>query len=209
MPTPKRIFIVEDQAIIAADLADRLRKMGYEVAGTAISGEQAIEAIPGTQPHLVLMDIVLGGEMDGVKAAEILTQRDQIPVVFLTAHGDTATTERAQITGPFGYVLKPFDQRELRVAIEIALYRGSVEAELRRINRELQEALEKVKTLEGILPICAWCKKIRDEEGRWQTVERYLMGHSDAKLSHCICPDCEGKYRTNPQAAQQASSDGV
>ena len=77
--------------------------------------------------------------------------------------------------GPFGYVLKPLDQRELHIAIEIALYRGQVEAELKRLNRELQEALDKVKTLQGILPICAWCSKIRDDDGIWETVERYLI----------------------------------
>ena len=200
MSLPKRIFIVEDQGIIAADLANRLLQMGYLVAGSATSGEEAVEKASLLLPDLVLMDIVLSGPMDGITAAQLIMQRDQLPVVFLTAHADTATTERAQITGPFGYVIKPFDQRELQIAIEIGLYRGRVEAELRRVNRELQEALEKVKTLQGILPICAWCNKIRDDDGQWETVERYLVSHSEAKLTHSICPECEARCRKEMEA---------
>ncbi len=201
MSTPKSIFIVEDQCIVAADLASRLQQMGYQVAGSAISGEDAIEKVGIVQPDLVLMDVVLAGPMDGIMAAEVITRRDEIPVVFLTAHADTSTTQRAQTIGPFGYVIKPFDQRELHVAIEIGLYRGGVEAELKRLNRELQEALDQVKTLQGILPICAWCNKIRDDDGSWESVDRYLVSHSEAKLSHGICPECEARYRTDLESA--------
>src|SRR4051812_27256721 len=101
MSSPKRIFIVEDQAIVAADLADRLQQMGYQVAGSTASGEEAVEKIGVIRPDLVLMDIVLTGPMDGIMAADLITRHDQIPVVFLTAHADAATTGRAQATGPF------------------------------------------------------------------------------------------------------------
>ena len=186
----KRIFIVEDEGIVAADLEDRLKRMGYVVAGKAASGEKAVEQVATTKPDLVLMDIILKGEMDGVEAAELIQKQQEIPVVFLTAHADDPTLKRARLAGPFGYVLKPFDERELRGAIEIAFYRAHVESELRHANHELEKALAEIKTLHGLLPICAWCKKIRDDEGYWQKLETYLTRHTDAKFTHGICPDC-------------------
>jgi two-component system, response regulator PdtaR len=186
----KRIFIVEDEGIVAADLADRLDQLGYDAAGQAASGEMAIKKIAATLPDLILMDIVLQGNMDGVEVAEEIQKLYKIPVVYLTSHADEATMQRARITGPFGYVLKPFEERELHMAIEIALYRRETEARLESLNRKLQTALDEVKTLSGLLPICAWCKKIRDDAGYWQQIENYIKAHSDAQFTHSICPDC-------------------
>jgi CheY-like chemotaxis protein len=186
----KRIFIVEDEGIVAADLADRLNHLGYDAAGQAASGEAAIKKIGATLPDLILMDIILQGNMDGVEVAEEIQKLYKIPVVYLTSHADEATMQRARITGPFGYVLKPFEERELHMAIEIALYRKETEARLESLNSKLQTALDEVKTLSGLLPICAWCKKIRDDAGYWQQIENYIKAHSDAQFTHSICPDC-------------------
>lgn len=192
MPTPpaKRIFIVEDEAIVAADLGERLKRLGYLVAGSVASGAKAIEQVARTRPDLVLMDIILQGDMDGVTAAELILAEHEIPVVFLTAHADDPTMKRAQLTGPYGYVLKPFDERELRGAVEIALFRAQIEAALRQANHELADALSQIKTLQGLLPICAWCKKIRDDDGYWQMLEGYITSHTTAQFTHCICPKC-------------------
>jgi CheY-like chemotaxis protein len=193
----KRIFIVEDEGIVAADLADRLKQLGYTVAGQAASGEQAIEKVAGVLPDLILMDIILQGKMDGVEASEIISRRHKIPIVFLTAHADDATMRRAQVTGPFGYILKPFDEREIHMTIEIALYRNQAEARLEDTNFQLQKALQQVKTLRGLLPICAWCKKIRDDEGYWQQIETFIKANSDADFTHSICPDCFERMAEN------------
>src|SRR5262245_50622718 len=167
----KCIFIVEDEGIVAADLKERLTRMGYVVAGWAAAGEKAIEQVAKIKPDLVLIDIILQGKMDGVEVAEHVLKDHEIPCIFLTAHADDPTMKRASLTGPFGYVLKPCDERELQVAVEIALSRAGIESELRQANRDLARALAQIKTLRGLLPICAWCEKIRDEEDRWQEFE--------------------------------------
>ena len=140
----KRIFIVEDEGIIAADLEDRLKSLGYPVAGTAASGEEALARIPATMPDLVLMDIVLRGEMNGIEVADRVRQNLDIPVVFLTSHGDTATLRHACCTEPMGYLLKPFEERELHVTIELALYRHQAERKLRRMERWLATTLKSI-----------------------------------------------------------------
>ncbi|MCX5908778.1 MAG: response regulator, partial [Deltaproteobacteria bacterium] len=107
-----KILVVEDEGIVAKDIEKTLRDLGYIVPALASSGEEAIEKALVTRPDLVLMDIVLLGKMDGVEAAEEIRTRLGIPVVYLTAHADAATLERAKITEPFGYLLKPFQERE-------------------------------------------------------------------------------------------------
>jgi PAS domain S-box-containing protein len=326
-----KILIVEDQAVVAADISDRLRQLGYEVVSVAATGHEAIAKAREFNPDLVLMDIILRGPLDGTAAAALIQKESDIPVVYLTAHADDATLKRAKITGPFGYVLKPFEEREIHTAIEIALYRQQMEARLKKAERllaatlrsiadaviatdadgkvtfmnraaeeltgsaqaevlgqelgsfffvfnqkrrqvmqsrlaqvlqsgkafqpetadiligaggehlpieescapirdelgrivgcilifrdvsarqkgeaererlihDLQEALGNVKTLRGLLPICAWCKKIRDDEGYWQKLEVYLKGRSEAEFTHSICPECQTSQKLQTQA---------
>ncbi|MBU4259376.1 MAG: response regulator, partial [Desulfobacteraceae bacterium] len=118
-----RILVVEDEGIIAKDIKNILSFLGYSVIGIASSGEEAIEKAMEMHPDLVLMDIVLEGDMDGVKAAEHIRDRFDIPVVYLTAYSDDTTLQRAKITEPYGYILKPFQERELYTTIEMALYK--------------------------------------------------------------------------------------
>jgi CheY-like chemotaxis protein len=118
-----RILVVEDETIVSLDIQNRLRMLGYEVVGAAVSGEEAIEKAGLHRPDLVLMDIMLDGNMDGIAAAERIRGRLHIPVIYLTAHADTYTLHRAKVTEPFGYILKPFEERELHGHIEIALYK--------------------------------------------------------------------------------------
>jgi PAS domain S-box-containing protein len=285
------------------------------------------------------MDIIIKGDMDGIETAETVRERFNIPVVYLTACADETILNRAKKTEPFGYIIKPYEDDELRLAIEIALYKHKMEEELRlsreqyrallessgaipweldtrgqvftylgpqartvlgyppedleklegfivhipkehrarakdfylraykdsdsaeieypvisstgdtiwlrdtatftasvdgsRILRgfmrditrrklaedqrelyikDLQEALEKIKRLHGMLPICAWCKKIRDDQGYWKQVEVYFEEHSDAEFTHSICPDCKGKmegelkelkFKSNPSKSNK------
>jgi CheY-like chemotaxis protein len=188
-PKP-RILVVEDEAIVAADIQDHLVNFGYEVAGATDSGERSIQLARELKPDLVLMDIMLKGPMDGAEAAKQIRSEMKMPVVFLTANSDDVTMFKARDTDPFGYVLKPFEDRTLRIAIEIALYKHRVEREREQMIAQLQQALEHVKTLQGMLPVCAWCKKVRSDEGYWMTVDQYLRTRSDLEFSHGVCPSC-------------------
>ena len=134
-----KILVVEDEAITAEVIADQLEALGYAVTGTASSAGQAIASIAQTPPDLVLMDINLGrGEIDGITIAARIREQFKIPVVYLTAYSDDATLERAKVTEPFGYILKPFNERDLRVAIETALYKHQMERQLIK-HKELLE----------------------------------------------------------------------
>lgn len=126
-----KIFVVEDERLVADDLRETLESLGYDVVGLVATGEDAIDQAEQLSPDLVLMDIRLQGELDGVAAAATIQQRFQIPVVYLTANADRPTLERAKITQPFGWVLKPFDDRILATTIEIALARHQAEVALR------------------------------------------------------------------------------
>jgi two-component system sensor histidine kinase/response regulator len=126
-----RILVVEDEVIIARDVRATLERLGYDVLATIPSGEAAVAAAADMRPDLVLMDIMLRGDMDGIEAAEQIRSRYDIPVVFLTSFADDKTLQRAKITEPFGYILKPFEERELATNIELALYKHEMERQLK------------------------------------------------------------------------------
>ena len=130
------VLIVEDEAIIAADLAGKLEKLGYEIVGTETKGEEAVEAVYRLKPDVVLMDILLKGEMDGIEAAEEIGNRINAPaVIFMTSYSDDATLERAKLTQPYGYILKPFEERALAATIKMAIYK-------RQLDRQQYDQLE-------------------------------------------------------------------
>jgi len=118
-----RILIVEDEHIVAMGIKRMLKNLGYTVTGVASSGADAISKAESTFPDLVLMDIMLKGELDGIGAAKEIKERFNLPVVYLTAYSDSNILERAKKTGPFGYIVKPFDEKDLHSNIEIALHR--------------------------------------------------------------------------------------
>ncbi|MFB6275135.1 MAG: response regulator [Halothece sp.] len=122
-----KILIIEDEAVVSLDITRRLEKMGYEVMGRLASGEEALELVQQDRPDLVLMDINLQGEIDGIETANKLYQNHNIPVIYLTAYAGESTLERAKESKPYGYILKPFKERELRATIEIALSRHQTE----------------------------------------------------------------------------------
>ncbi len=128
--TMKRILAVEDEAVTVMALEETLERLGYHVVGTVDTGKDAIDETGTLKPDLVLMDIHLHGEMDGVQAAVDIRNKFRIPVVFLTAHADQETLDRAKISEPYGYIIKPFQERELKSNIEIALYKHGTERAL-------------------------------------------------------------------------------
>ena len=141
MPNHK-IMIVEDEEIVAADIQTSIEKMGYAVCAMASSGLEAIQKAGLTQPDLALMDIVLKGSMDGIEAAAQIKKLYKIPVVYLTAFGDDGILQRAKISAPYGYIIKPFRDRDLQIAIEISIYRKQAEMALQEAHDLLEQRVE-------------------------------------------------------------------
>ncbi|MCC7559044.1 MAG: response regulator [Methanobacterium sp.] len=136
-------MLVEDEIIVAADVKNRLENMGYEVLGIFDTGEEAIEKAGELKPNLVLMDIVLKGDMDGIDAAQKIRELFEIPIIYLTAYSDEKTLQRAKVTEPFGYVLKPFEDREIQSAIEMAIYKHKMEQQLKESEEKYRKLIEK------------------------------------------------------------------
>ena len=184
-----RILIAEDETLIAEELRERLQRMGLTVVTVVGSGEEAIARSGDCAPDLVLMDIRLRGDIDGIEAAAAIRERFDIPVIFLTAHSDKATIERAKHIEPLGYVLKPFAERELRVTIEMALHKRLMD----RLACKLLEAqkLESLAALAGgvahnfnnlLAPIIGGARLAELEVEPDSNVARYLT---------CICDAAE------------------
>lgn len=142
-----RILIVEDETIVAFDLSSRLETLGFAVIGVASNGTTAIEMVEKEKPDMVLMDIMLGGDIDGIEAAKRMNEKDFIPVIYLTAYSDPGTLERAKLSEPFGYILKPFEEQELRSTIEMALYKYTIEKKLKESEERYRMVAEQTGQL--------------------------------------------------------------
>lgn len=305
----RRLLVVDSDPAVARELEARLTRIGYDIAATAASGREAIVLTARLEPHLVLMDLALAGDMSGTAAAAAIRQRRAVPVIFTTADPSEATLARAGVTEPYGYVSKPFDERELRINLDLALCkfdmmrqaheleerffdlsidllcmldfsgyfkslnpawertlgftreelmarpfiefvhpddrertlhqnaavrsgghaigfenryvckdgsyrwllwnagpdtgkhviysvarditaRKQAEEEREQLVQKLQAALAEVSTLQEILPICAYCKRVRNDENYWLTVESYFAQHTTTQLTHGVCPGC-------------------
>jgi two-component system, cell cycle sensor histidine kinase and response regulator CckA len=177
------IFIVEDERLVAEDIRLSLISSGYTVTGIAASRDQAVEAIGRTSPDLVLMDIILKGSGDGIETAQIVRARFDIPVLYLTAHADLATLRRARISEPFGYVVKPFEERELLTAIEMALYRHRAEKRLEEKEQWLATILASIT--EGVIAADAMgaiklVNRAAERIGGWRQEEMLGLDMADA-----------------------------
>ncbi len=149
--TKLSILIVEDESIVAEDLANKVRQLGYEVVGPTATGEKAIEIARQQHPALIIMDIRLAGAMDGIAATQIIHRECNLPILFLTANSDVDTIKLAQQAGAYGYILKPFDDRDLRVQIEMALYKQAAD-------RQLHEREERLSGINQILQAALTCE---------------------------------------------------
>jgi len=134
-----RILLVEDERITAMDECALLEEMGYEVVASVASGEEAIDKATTEKPDIILMDIMLYGDMDGIDAAETIRQTEEIPIIFVSAHSDSEFLQRAKISGSVGYVLKPFNRESLSINIEMALYKHNLNLKLQQNQKFLQE----------------------------------------------------------------------
>jgi PAS domain S-box-containing protein len=141
---PPRILVVEDERIVAMDLAATLQELGYDVVGMATRGEDAVQRAHELQPELILMDVRLAGSLDGIQAAEIIHRSRDVPVVYLTAHSDNETLRRAAATAASGYLVKPFKSPELRCTIEVALHKHAADARVREHEQWLNTTLHSI-----------------------------------------------------------------
>ncbi len=158
-----KVMLVDDEAVITMQLEKRLPTMGYDVVGTASSGEESILMARDLKPSLILMDIVMPGRLDGIDAAEIISKELDIPIIFLTAYTDDKFIERAKNVEPYGYIIKPFNEREIRPNIEIALYKK--ESEQRQ-----KQAVERIRKLSGIVEQNPCMIMITDTKGNIEYV---------------------------------------
>ena len=124
------VLVVEDESIVSKDIQHSLKKLGYNVVGASATGELAIELAGSEHPDIVLMDIMLKGNMNGIEAANTIRSKYSIPIIFLTAYADESTLSKAKITEPYGYILKPFKEIDLHTTIEMAIYKHSKEQEV-------------------------------------------------------------------------------
>ncbi len=176
--TTHSILVVEDEAIIALGLCDKLEEMGYEVVGTADTGEKAIRLARETRPSLMLMDICIKGPMDGIDTAAVIRRDLQVPVVFLTSFADEETIRRAAQTAPYGYLTKPYKAKELRAAIEVALQKAALEVQLRDSERWFATTLR--CTNDGVV--------VTDNEGRIR-----FLNPAAEKLTGRLLEEVRGK----------------
>ncbi|MEH2327469.1 MAG: ATP-binding protein [Nostoc sp.] len=193
-----RILVVEDEVIVARTIASQLRQLGYIVTGTASSGKVAIAKAWETQPELVLMDIILKGEMDGIATASLIREQLDVPIIFLTAYGDDHTLERAKITQPFGYIVKPFTIRDLKIAIEIGLLKHQLERELRENRDQLATLLNSMSDAviatddQGII---TFMNPAAEALTGWE--QKDALGNEAAKIFH-IVDEVTGTTLENP-----------
>ncbi len=155
------ILIVEDESIVAKDIAQSLKKLGYNVLETVNSGEAAVIVADEKKPDLVLMDIMLKGEMSGIDAANFIHEKNNIPVIFLTAYADESTLSKAKISEPYGYIIKPFKEIDLHSNIEMALYKHQKAIELKKERDFLFSLVESKENTPGILIIKSNSKLVK------------------------------------------------
>jgi DNA-binding response OmpR family regulator len=189
---PLRILVAEDDAVSRHMLHATLARWGYDVVVTC-DGLQALEELrQESAPPLAILDWMMPG-LDGV---EVCRQVRAAPaaqpsyLILLTAKGQKDEIIAGLEAGADDYVLKPFDRGELKARIQVGIRTLGLQQALAQRVRELEEALSQIEVLRGILPICSYCKKVRDDQNYWQQVEAYISAHSEAKFSHCICPGC-------------------
>lgn len=188
--TDTRVMIVEDDSLTVLLIQNTLKNLGYKLGPVATSAQEAIAKALREKPDVILMDIILEGDSDGIEAAEAIRKQADIPVIFLTGISSKEFLQRARIAEPFGYLLKPFKEELLHANIEMALYKAQMDRERRELTRKLQASMDEIMELKQLLPICSHCKKIRNDQGYWEQLETYFHTNYHMDFSHGICQEC-------------------
>ena len=200
-----KILIVEDDSTSRLILRSVLKKCGYEVV-EAVDGEEAWDVLRGPDaPRLVIVDWIMPG-MDGLELVRRVRSMAVCPdvtggepggrpyMIMLTSRDKKDDVIVGLDAGADDYLTKPFDPGELRARVAVGQRMVEMEDGLVLKVRELSQALDEIRTLQGILPICSFCKRIRDDQGYWNQVDAYISRHSDAQFSHSVCPECMKKH---------------
>ncbi len=194
-----KILIAEDDSISRRLLQAALVKWGYEVTVTA-DGRAAWEVLQSADPPRLLILDWLMPEMDGIEVCREVRRTEALKsayIILLTSRGSKEDVIKGLEGGADDYVTKPFDHGELRARVQVGARVVGLQHTLAQRVQELEEAINSVKTLQGLLPICCYCKKIRDDGNYWHRVESYISGHANVRFSHGICPDCSDKLKAD------------
>lgn len=196
------IFVVEDESIVSKDIQQSLKKLGYNVVGAATSGEQALELIEQTNPNLVLMDIMLKGEMNGIQTAEIVKSKHNIPIIFLTAYADENTLSKAKVTEPYGYIIKPFKEIDIHTSIEMALYKHGKESEIKKERDFLYSLVESKDSSDGVIFVKSNSRLVKVKSNEIYFIEALkdyvVINTAVAKYTiHSTMKDIERKLHPN------------
>ena len=190
-----KVLVVDDDPDVLFATSRIVKSAGYEVF-QASTGALSMKTAREIRPDIVLLDVVLP-DVDGRKLCREIKSDPELKAIFVVLISGTKTSSHDQAdgldVGADGYIARPISNRELKARVDAMARIYMAERERDRLIVELKEALSKVKLLSGLLPICASCKKIRDDQGYWNQVEKYIGEHSDARFSHSICPECVKK----------------
>jgi len=191
-----KVLVAEDQTVSRRILTAHLCKWGYEV--TAVEdGTRAWEVLQRDDaPPLAILDWLMPG-MDGIDICRQIRERPQVRpnyLILLTARREQEDKVQGLQSGADDYITKPFNREELHARVQVGMRVLALQNALAQRVRELEDALSSVKMLQGLLPICSYCKKIRNDRNYWQQVEGYISDHSEAQLSHGICPECYTRF---------------
>jgi phosphoserine phosphatase RsbU/P len=204
-----RILVADDDAPTRFLLEEHLAQWGYEVV-MAKDGDEALAVLSdAVSPNLVILDRVMPG-LDGLEVCRRVSQRSPsafIYIILLTVKDDRADVIAGFEAGADDYVTKPFDTEELRARIAVGRRMVELQLTLNTHVDELQKSLAQVKKLEGILPICGFCHKIRDDQDAWQRIDEYITEHSEVQFSHSLCPDCLNEHYPEDGKCMEARSD--
>ena len=191
-----RVLVAEDDFLVSKEICRIVEKLGHQVVAKAANGEQAVELAVERTPDVAIMDIRMP-KLDGIGAAERLQEDCPLPVVILTAHESADFVEQASAAGVGAFLTKPPRAEELSRALVIAVARHQDLMRLRELNEKLERSLAEIKVLRGMLPICAICKRIRNDDGFWEQVEVYFRENSGVEFTHGLCPECVREHYTN------------
>lgn len=187
-----RILIADDDPVSRQVLVRALARWGYELT-VCCDGEEAWTVLQAEDaPPLAILDWMMPG-LDGVDICRRVREQERpnpIYLIMLTARNEKQDLVAALRAGADDYITKPFDYDELRVRVQVGVRIVGLQQALTERVKELERALSQVKLLQGLLPICSYCKKIRDDQNYWQQVEDYITSHSEAQFSHGVCPEC-------------------
>jgi len=187
----KTIVIIEDELIIAKDLQAKLEMEGYVVPEIYSNGKEALSMIKFIKPDIVLVDIQLETQFDGIETAERIRLYHDIPIIYITAHVNTEIMERVKLTQPVSLLMKPINYTELITAIELGIYKHKIESQNKRLLVELQTIVAQSNIQRNMkVPVCTTCNKIREDNSNWLSVKDYMKKYNNIEFAESVCPHC-------------------